>query len=47
LAPRRQAWYPPGVKSHHKRIVTVALALTILGWLAWTILLVPADLTQQ
>jgi len=46
LAPRGQAWYPPGVKPHHKRILVIALALTVIGWLAWTMLQVPADLTQ-
>jgi hypothetical protein len=34
------------VRPHHKRIVLIALVVTIVGWLAWTMLLVPADLTQ-
>jgi len=35
------------VKPHHKRIALIALVVAIAGWLAWTMMLVPADLTQQ
>jgi hypothetical protein len=33
------------VKRQHKRLVWVALVV-LVGWLAWTMLLVPADLAQ-
>jgi hypothetical protein len=34
------------VKARHKKIAVAALVVAMLGWLAWTMLLVPADLAQ-
>jgi hypothetical protein len=34
------------VRSRHKRIALVALIVTVLGWLAWTMLTVEADLIR-
>ena len=39
-------WYPRRVKPHHKKIAVITILVAIAGWLAWTMLLVPADLTQ-
>jgi hypothetical protein len=33
------------VKRHHK-IAVIALLVAIAGWIAWTMLLVPADLSR-
>jgi hypothetical protein len=35
------------VKPHHKKIAVITILVAIAGWLAWTMLLVPADLTQH
>ena len=40
------SWYLPRVKPHHKKILVITLLVAIAGWLAWTVLLVPADLSQ-
>jgi hypothetical protein len=34
------------VKPHHKRIAVITLLVAIAGWIAWTMLLVPADLSR-
>jgi hypothetical protein len=46
LAPAARAWYPRHVKPHHRRIALITLIVAIAGWLAWTMLLVPTDLSQ-
>jgi hypothetical protein len=33
-------------RSHQKRIALIGLIVTIVGWLAWTMLTVEADLTR-
>jgi hypothetical protein len=34
------------VKPHHKRIAVITLLVAIAGWIAWTMLLVPVDLSR-